>query len=216
MNSDSSNPRDLSIRTVRADDLDRVIKLLNREVMGGVNIFRFAPLDAEAARRWWKLHGSGRYQALVAEHPGTPGEYPRTPGEHPRTPGEHPRTPGEHPRTPGEHPRDRDTGSPQVVGWAAFAPHSAYEGYDRTAEISVWVDAPFRGQGIGKVLMRALLATCHERNLRTIVSRIEASNLASLRLHDSIGFTHVGVLKDVGEKFGRSLDVVLMQYRAAT
>jgi phosphinothricin acetyltransferase len=209
MNSDSSNPRDLSIRTVRADDLDRVIKLLNREVMGGVNIFRFAPLDAEAARRWWKLHGSGRYQALVAEHPRTPGEYPRTPGEHPRTP-------GEHPRTPGEHPHDRDTGSPQVVGWAAFAPHSAYEGYDRTAEISVWVDAPFRGQGIGKVLMRALLATCHERNLRTIVSRIEASNLASLRLHDSIGFTHVGVLKDVGEKFGRSLDVVLMQYRAAT
>jgi phosphinothricin acetyltransferase len=163
--------------------------------MGGVNIFRFAPLDAEAARRWWKLHGSGRYQALVAEHPGTPGE---------------------HPGTPGEHPHDRDTGSPQVVGWAAFAPHSAYEGYDRTAEISVWVDAPFRGQGIGKVLMRALLATCHERNLRTIVSRIEASNLASLRLHESIGFTHVGVLKDVGEKFGRSLDVVLMQYRAAT
>jgi phosphinothricin acetyltransferase len=195
MNSDSSNPRDLSIRTVRADDLDRVIKLLNREVTGGVNIFRFAPLDAEAARRWWKLHGSGRYQALVAEQP---------------------RTPGEHPGTPGEQPRDQDTGSPQVVGWAAFAPHSAYEGYDRTAEISVWVDAPFRGQGIGKVLMRALLATCHDRNLRTIVSRIEASNLASLRLHDSIGFTHVGVLKDVGEKFGRSLDVVLMQYRAAT
>ena len=195
MNSDSSNPRDLSIRTVRADDLDRIIQLLNREVVGGVNIFRFAPLDAEAARRWWKLHGSGRYQALVAEHPGTPGE---------------------HPGTPGEHPHDRDTGSPQVVGWAAFAPHSAYEGYDRTAEISVWVDAPFRGQGIGKVLMRALLATCHDRNLRTIVSRIEATNLASLRLHESIGFTHVGVLKDVGEKFGRSLDVVLMQYRAAT
>ena len=188
MNSDSSNPRDLSIRTVRAEDLDRIIKLFNREVMGGVNIFRFAPLDAEAARRWWKLHGSGRYQALVAEHPGNPGE----------------------------HPRDRDTGSPQVVGWTAFAPHSAYEGYDRTAEISVWVDAPFRGQGIGDVLMRALLATCHDRNLRTIVSRIEASNLASLRLHESIGFTHVGVLKDVGEKFGRSLDVVLMQYRAAT
>ena len=202
MNSDSSNPRDLSIRTVRAEDLDRIIKLFNREVMGGVNIFRFAPLDAEAARRWWKLHGSGRYQALVAEHPGTPGE--------------HPGTPGEHPGTPGEHPRNRDTGSPQVVGWAAFAPHSAYEGYDRTAEISVWVDAPFRGQGIGKVLMRSLLATCHDRNLRTIVSRIEASNLASLRLHESIGFTHVGVLKDVGEKFGRSLDVVLMQYRAAT
>jgi phosphinothricin acetyltransferase len=181
MNSDSSNPRDLSIRTVRADDLDRIIELLNREVVGSVNIFRFAPLDAEAARRWWKLHGSGRYQALVAEQP-----------------------------------RDRDTGSPQVVGWAAFAPHSAYEGYDRTAEISVWVDAPFRGQGIGKVLMRALLATCHDRNLRTIVSRIEATNLASLRLHESIGFTHVGVLKDVGEKFGRSLDVVLMQYRAAS
>ena len=188
MNSDSSNPRDLSIRTVRADDLDRIIELVNREVLGGVNIFRFAPLDAEAARRWWRLHGSGRYQALVAELP----------------------------RTHAKQPRDRDTGSPQVVGWAAFAPHSAYEGYDRTAEISVWVDAPFRGQGIGKALVRALLTTCNDRNLRTIVSRIEATNLASLRLHESIGFTHVGVLKDVGEKFGRSLDVVLMQYRAAT
>lgn len=103
-------------------------------------------------------------------------------------------------------------GSPVFAGWATFSPHSAYEGYDRTAEISVWVEANSRGYGCGRKLVNTLLKSCQERNFRAVVSRIESNNLASLRLHESCGFTRAGRLDDVGEKFGQSLSVIFMQY----
>jgi len=100
----------------------------------------------------------------------------------------------------------------RIAGWATLAPHSVYEGYDRTAEISVWVDAAYRRQGCGRLLIQSLLAQCADRNIRTVLSRIEANNRPSLRLHEVCGFKRVGLLEDVGEKLGQSLSVVLMQY----
>ncbi len=99
----------------------------------------------------------------------------------------------------------------QVVGWATLGPHSAYEGYDRTAEISVWVAAAVRRRGVGQRLIQTLLSSCPQRNIRTVISRIEANNQASLKLHERCGFKQVGLLEDVGEKMGQSLSVVLMQ-----
>ncbi len=101
-----------------------------------------------------------------------------------------------------------------VAGWASLAPHSAYEGYDRTAELSVWVDASFRRRGCAASLVKTLQDSCVERNIRTVISRIESNNEASLRLHEACGFKRAGLLEDVGEKFGHSLSVVLMQYHA--
>jgi len=103
-------------------------------------------------------------------------------------------------------------GAAKIAGWASLAPHSAYEGYDRTAELSVWVDATMRRRGCARMLVKALQDVCIERNIRTVISRIEANNLPSLRLHEACGFNRVGLLEDVGEKFGQSLSVVLMQY----
>lgn len=166
------------------------MKILNREITGGVNIFRLIPFDEAAAQRWWALHGTGRYQAIVA----TPHAEESAAGD----------------------PTALDSGhqdAPQtVLGWAAVVPHSAYEGYDRTAEVSIWVDERFRGQGIGKALLRHLLASCPERNLRSLISRIESNNVASLRLHEACGFVQTGLLKDIGEKFGQSLHVAFLQY----
>jgi len=102
--------------------------------------------------------------------------------------------------------------SPKIAGWASLAPHSAYEGYDRTAELSVWVDATMRRRGCGQMLVKTLQGDCLERNIRTLISRIESNNRASLRLHEVCGFQRAGLLEDVGEKFGKSLSVVLMQY----
>ncbi len=102
--------------------------------------------------------------------------------------------------------------SPQFAGWAALTPHSAYEGYDRTAELSVWVEPAARRGGCGRALVTALLESCAERNFRTVISRIESNNVPSLRLHEACGFQRVGLLRDVGEKFGQSLSVVFMQY----
>jgi L-amino acid N-acyltransferase len=164
------------IRPVCHDDVPAVIALLNREILGGLNIFRLVPLDETMAMRWWSLHGQGRYQAVVAEV------------------------------------RSESDGQSRVAGWASLAPHSAYEGYDRTAEMSVWVDQDHRGIGFGKALVTTLLNECPSRRIRTVISRIESNNLASIRLHESCGFKRVGLLEDVGEKFGQSLSVALMQY----
>lgn len=98
------------------------------------------------------------------------------------------------------------------AGWAALAPHSAYEGYDRTAELSLWVEPAARRRGCGRALVSDLLESCPQRNIRTVISRIEAGNLPSLRLHAACGFTQAGLLRDVGEKFGQSLSVIFMQY----
>ncbi len=173
----------MQTRPLVVEDLDSVIAILNGEIVGGVNVFRLVPLDAAAAAKWWHMHGSGRYQAIVAEAEFGDGE----PGA--------------------DQPASRG-----IAGWATFSPHSTYEGYDRTADLSVWVDQPYRGRGVGRMLVRSLLDSCPERNLRTVISRIESTNSASLRLHESFGFERVGFLRDVGEKFGRSLSVVLMQY----
>lgn len=103
-------------------------------------------------------------------------------------------------------------GGPGIAGWASLAPHSAYEGYDRTAELSVWVNAVYRRRGCASMLVKALQTSCVERNIRTVISRIESNNEPSLRLHEACGFKRAGLLEDVGEKFGKSLSVVLMQY----
>ena len=110
--------------------------------------------------------------------------------------------------------RSETGGQPRFAGWASLSPHSAYEGYNRTAEISVWVDQAHRGMGCGKALVTELLGGCADRQIRTVISRIESNNRASIRLHESCGFKHVGLLEDVGEKFGRSLSVALMQHHA--
>ena len=61
-------------------------------------------------------------------------------------------------------------------------------------------------------MLRQLLASCPERNLRSLISRIESNNVASLRLHEACGFVQSGLLKDIGEKFGQSLHVAFLQY----
>jgi L-amino acid N-acyltransferase len=180
------------IRPVKASDLQSIISLVNREITGGINIFRLVPLDDVAAQRWWIMHGEGRYQAVVAERISDASNS----------------GPGESNSGPGEN---RPTAA-RFAGWATLTPHSAYEGYDRTAELSVWVEPDARRCGCGRALVRSLLESCTERNFRTVISRIESTNTASLRLHEDCGFTRVGLLKDVGEKFGQSLSVVFMQY----
>lgn len=171
------------IRPAELKDLDAIVSLLNREIVEGVNIFRLEPLSDAMAGRWWQLHGRGRYRAIVAE-----------------------------PVEAEELGEAATGGAPKIAGWASLAPHSAYEGYDRTAELSVWVDAAMRRRGCGQMLVKTLQADCQGRNIRTLISRIESNNQASLRLHEACGFQRAGLLEDVGEKFGKSLSVVLMQY----
>ncbi|WP_027416241.1 GNAT family N-acetyltransferase [Aneurinibacillus terranovensis] len=99
----------------------------------------------------------------------------------------------------------------EIVGWAALNCFSPLLPYQYTAEISVYVDTKWQGKGIGKKLTQSILSLGQENNLHTIIARITGGNEASLHLHRSLGFKEVGVMKEVGIKFGQLLDVHYLQ-----
>ncbi|HHX95422.1 MAG TPA: N-acetyltransferase [Clostridia bacterium] len=99
----------------------------------------------------------------------------------------------------------------EVVGWASLSRYSDRLAYEKTAEISVYVKDGFRGRGIGRKLMEEIIARGRAAGLHTILARITASNEQSIYLHEAFGFQHIGVMREVGRKFGMLLDVCLMQ-----
>ncbi len=102
-------------------------------------------------------------------------------------------------------------GGGEVVGWAALRAFASKPAYRFTAENTVYVRADMRGKGVGKALLGRLLEAAAENGFRTVIARIAAPNPASVRLHRRFGFRRVGVEREVGRKFGRWLDVVVMQ-----
>ena len=98
-----------------------------------------------------------------------------------------------------------------VVGWASLSRWSDRAAYDGTAEASLYVRRSHWGRGIGRRLFEAILERGRAAGLHTIISRIAGGNDVSVRLHESWGFVHVGVMSEVGLKFGQYLDVVMMQ-----
>jgi phosphinothricin acetyltransferase len=99
----------------------------------------------------------------------------------------------------------------RVVGWASLSPYSDRCAYARTAEVSVYVDEAARGRGIAGALLDELLRLGRAAGLAQALSRIAAGNESSLRLHARRGFVETGRLRRVGEKFGKVLDVHLLQ-----
>jgi len=99
----------------------------------------------------------------------------------------------------------------QLVGFAAFGGFRPWPGYRYTVEHSVHVRAGRRGQGIGGALMRPLIDRAAALGMHVMIAGIDADNDASLRFHERLGFTRVAHLRQVGFKFGRWLDLVLMQ-----
>lgn len=99
----------------------------------------------------------------------------------------------------------------QIVGWASLSKWSDRYAYENTAEISLYIRELFRNRGIGKVLMPAILIEGEKAGLHTIIARITSSNNVSIHLHKQCGFEYVGIMKEVGKKFGKLLDVCIMQ-----
>ena len=100
----------------------------------------------------------------------------------------------------------------QVVGFAYanwFKPRPAYR---FSAEDSIYVDDSMRGQGVGKLLLQALIAQCEAAGARKLIAVIgDSANQGSVGVHQAAGFRHVGTMESVGWKFDRWLDVVMME-----
>jgi phosphinothricin acetyltransferase len=99
----------------------------------------------------------------------------------------------------------------RMLGFASFGDFRPWEGYAKTVEHSVYVDGPARRRGIGAALLAALIERGQVLGLHAMVGGIEASNGASLALHAALGFREVGRLPEVGRKFDRWLDLVLVE-----
>lgn len=99
----------------------------------------------------------------------------------------------------------------EVLGYASFGPWRAFDGYRHTVEHSVYVRGDQRGQGIGEALLGALIERAQDADIHVMVGAIEAGNAGSIRLHTKLGFTQVGTMPQVGRKFGRWLDLALLQ-----
>ncbi|MGA0617072.1 GNAT family N-acetyltransferase [Paracoccus sp. KR1-242] len=100
-----------------------------------------------------------------------------------------------------------------VLGYASFGDWRAFEGYRHTVEHSVYVRADQRGAGLGRALMEALIDRARAIGKHVMVAGIEAGNTGSIRLHEKLGFQQVGLLSEVGTKFGGWLDLAFLQLR---
>ncbi len=100
----------------------------------------------------------------------------------------------------------------RVAGYGYYAPFRERSAYRFTAEDSIYVRDDVRGMGVGKALVQALLARAEAAGMRQMIAVIgDSENVGSIGLHAALGFRQVGVMKAVGLKFGRWLDVVTMQ-----
>ena len=107
-----------------------------------------------------------------------------------------------------------DATAGRVLGWVAVSPVSSLPVYAGVVEHSVYVDPARHGQGIGRALLAALIASSEDAGIWTIQSSVFAENTASLRLHEQAGFRAIGVRERVGRHHGRWRDTVLLERRS--
>ena len=99
-----------------------------------------------------------------------------------------------------------------VAGFATAGPYRGRPAYGHSIENTVYVDAAYRGRGMGGALLSALIDACGALGYRQMIAIIgDSGNTASIRLHESKGFRRVGTLQSVGFKHGRWLDSVFLQ-----
>jgi phosphinothricin acetyltransferase len=101
-----------------------------------------------------------------------------------------------------------------VAGWAALTPVSGRCVYAGVAEVSIYIAATHRGQGVGKVLLDALVTESEAHGIWTLQAGIFPENKASLRLHEGIGFRRVGIRQRIGKMGNLWRDTVLLEKRS--
>ncbi len=104
----------------------------------------------------------------------------------------------------------------ELMGFGSYGTFRAWPAYKYTIEHSLYVDNRFRGRGVGKALLTALVEAAGKQDYHVLVGGIDAANTVSIRLHEKLGFTHCGTVKQSGFKFGRWLDLAFYQRILAT
>ena len=104
----------------------------------------------------------------------------------------------------------------ELMGFASYGTFRAWPAYKYSVEHSLYVDARFRGRGIGRRLLEELIEAARRQDYHVLIGVIDASNGPSLALHERLGFTNSGTIRQAGFKFGRWLDFAFYQLILAT
>jgi phosphinothricin acetyltransferase len=99
----------------------------------------------------------------------------------------------------------------EIVGFASLSPWSDRAAYEGTAETALYVNSSHRGRGIGRRLKVELIDQAKRLGFHTLIARVTEDSAASIHLNLEAGFVIVGTMRQVGRKFGRLLDVHIMQ-----
>ncbi|MDH3704834.1 MAG: GNAT family N-acetyltransferase [Acidimicrobiia bacterium] len=98
-----------------------------------------------------------------------------------------------------------------VAGFASLSSYRDRPAYRTSVEDSIYLHHDHRGQGHGRALLEELLTLATRHGFHAVFAKIVDGHEASIRLHEALGFERVGTEREVGRKFGRWLDVVLLQ-----
>jgi len=101
--------------------------------------------------------------------------------------------------------------SNKIVGFASLSPYKTRAAYRTTVEDSIYINEKFRNQGIAGKLLSHLLEVAESSGFHSVIARIGGANEASIALHQRFDFEIVGTEKEIGRKFGKWQDVVVMQ-----
>jgi L-amino acid N-acyltransferase YncA len=102
-----------------------------------------------------------------------------------------------------------------ILGWAALSPVSTRRVYSGVAEVSVYVAATARGQGVGTLLLQSLVEQSEACGVWTLQAGIFPENVPSVALHKSCGFREVGLRQKLGQRSGVWRDVLLLERRSS-
>jgi phosphinothricin acetyltransferase len=103
-----------------------------------------------------------------------------------------------------------------LLGFASYGTFRAWPAYKYSVEHSIYIHAAHRGQGIAAKLMQRLIEAAAAQDYHVMIGGIDVTNAASIALHQRLGFTHAGTIREAGFKFGRWLDLAFYQKLLAT
>jgi len=101
----------------------------------------------------------------------------------------------------------------EVVAWGSLSPFRERAAYCHTVELGVYVDVGHTGEGLGPAMLDTLIDAARGAGHHVLVAQIVSSNVPSIKMGERAGFEDVGTMREVGFKFNRWLDVVIMQMR---
>jgi phosphinothricin acetyltransferase len=111
-------------------------------------------------------------------------------------------------RAPGYLVAEHDS---HVIGFATYGPFRTGPGYAQTCEHTIQLSPDARGKGVGRALMSALQDIAQAQGVHVLVAGISSANPGAEAFHAALGYSKVGLMPEVGFKFGQRLDLVLMQ-----